>query len=103
MKVKTTAAEFRDLVQQLTGKDSDTARLMEEEATATIRKEVDVANSKSDDQPGTSSDCTTSGLDAFDDYDQGLFLSMVQSSFLDDLCQFDAFNHEGHCCNYGAL
>ncbi|CAN1316159.1 Sigma factor binding protein 1, chloroplastic [Linum perenne] len=29
MKVKTTAAEFRALVQELTGKDSDTARLME--------------------------------------------------------------------------
>ncbi|KAG2671904.1 hypothetical protein I3843_13G013600 [Carya illinoinensis] len=29
MKVKTSASEFRDLVQKLTGRDSDTARFME--------------------------------------------------------------------------
>ncbi|CAN1316158.1 Sigma factor binding protein 1, chloroplastic [Linum perenne] len=109
MKVKTTAAEFRALVQELTGKDSDTARLMEvkgnEDLMLMMMTDDDANNNMSlfninqQQESSTCSDYSAStSLETFDEQEdlflpmEGSFMSLFQPNYLTEFTQLDGFN-----------
>ncbi|CAN1316157.1 hypothetical protein LINPERPRIM_LOCUS29956 [Linum perenne] len=115
MKVKTTAAEFRALVQELTGKDSDTARLMEvkgnEDLMLMMMTDDDESSSydghcsqslfniNQQQESSTCSDYSAStSLETFDEQEdlflpmEGSFMSLFQPNYLTEFTQLDGFN-----------
>lgn len=103
MKVKTTASEFRALVQELTGKDSDAARFMDINGADEIshqRAEYGhrvsaVPSTNSNQSPSTTS--SESFLESFDgelfsSMEESTFMGMLQSSLFHESFQLDLLN-----------
>ncbi|CAN0843877.1 hypothetical protein LINGRAHAP2_LOCUS4097 [Linum grandiflorum] len=123
MKVKTSAADFRALVQELTGKDSDTARLMEVKGNEELmlmkkKKKNTESNYVHDESLSTydrdnssspfihqqqeySSTCSdySASTTSLDEQEalflpmEGSFMSLFQPNFLTEFNQLDGFNY----------
>ncbi|KAG5249919.1 hypothetical protein OIU76_003459 [Salix suchowensis] len=107
MKVKTSASEFRALVQELTGKDSDAERFLDingalnspgvphqTEAGYDRRASMfPLTDSCHDDSPSTtSSESFLESLDGFPSMEAGGFMGMLQSSLFHESFQLDVLN-----------
>ncbi|CAN0843876.1 Sigma factor binding protein 1, chloroplastic [Linum grandiflorum] len=104
MKVKTSAADFRALVQELTGKDSDTARLMEvkgnEELMLMKKKKKNTESNYVHDESLSTYDRDNSSSPFIHQQQEALFLpmegsfmSLFQPNFLTEFNQLDGFNY----------
>lgn len=86
MKVKTSASKFRALVQELTGRDSDVARYMENKEREESRKMVMDQGSEAVDHSSSSSESLLFGLFDMDSFmpreEDGSVGMMFPSSFL---------------------
>ncbi|KAJ6713246.1 SIGMA FACTOR BINDING PROTEIN 1 CHLOROPLASTIC [Salix purpurea] len=85
MKVNTSASEFRALVQELTGKDSDATRFMDNDGAETHHQRAGhdhrvsaVPSANSYQSPST----TSSELSFLESFDGELFPSIEESSFM---------------------
>jgi len=103
MKVKTSASEFRALVQELTGKDSDAARFMDINGADEIshqraeygQRVSAVPSTNSSQSPSTTS--SESFLESFDgelfpSMEESTFMGMLQSSLFHESFQLDVLN-----------
>ena len=111
MKVKTSASEFRALVQELTGKDSDTARYMDDvngaDHNSSDDQRFELQRGQMDYHSPSSfvpmmmnnyndqSQSSPSSDSVFDDFFPGIegsFTGLLQSSFCHESSQIDVFN-----------
>ncbi|KAG6791124.1 hypothetical protein POTOM_000236 [Populus tomentosa] len=103
VKVKTSASEFRALVQELTGKDSDAARFMDingDDEISHQRAEYGhrvpaVPSTNSNQSPSaTSSESFLESFDGelFSSMEESTFMGMLQSSLFHDSFQLDLLN-----------